>query len=138
MEASVKWKHKLAFEGQADSGFTIPMDASEDSGGDNSGSRPLELLAIGLAGCTGMDVISILQKKRQEVEDFEVKVSASRASDHPRVFTHMQIEFIVTGHNIDPQAVERAVELSITKYCSAHAMLSKAVPIEHKITILEG
>jgi putative redox protein len=138
MHASVRWKNKLAFDGKADSNYTIPLDSSEEAGGENTGLRPLELLAIGLAGCTGMDVISILKKKRQDVTDFEVKVFAQRAESHPRVFTYILVEFIVTGHAIELQAVERAVELSVTRYCSAQAMLIKAVPIEHKITMIEA
>ena len=137
MKATVSWKHKLAFDGKTDSGHTIPLDASADAGGENSGSRPLELIAMGLAGCTGMDVISILHKKRQDVATFEVKVSAERAENHPRVFTRILLEFIVTGRHIELDAVQRAVELSATKYCSVQAMLMKAVSIEQKITIIE-
>jgi putative redox protein len=138
MEASAIWKGKLAFTGNAGSGFTLPMDTSPESGGDGEGFRPLELLLVGLAGCTAMDVIAILEKKRQEVTGFEVRVNGERASDHPKVFTQIVVEYIVQGHNLDRVAVERAVELSETKYCSASAMLRKAVPIEHKITLIEG
>ena len=120
------------------SGFVLPMGSSMESGGAEDGFRPMELLAIGLAGCTGMDVISILKKKRQQVTAFEVKVHAVRATVDPKIFTEMEIEYIVTGKAIDPQAVERAVELSETKYCSAQAMLSKAAKIGHVITIVEG
>ena len=135
MDATVTWKHGLSFEGIPDSGFVIPLGASAEAGGDNDGSRPLELLLVGLAGCTGMDVISILQKKRQDVTGLELRVHADRAPDHPKVFTRIVLEYVVTGRQIDTGAVERAVELSVTKYCSAQAMLSKAFPIEHKITI---
>jgi putative redox protein len=85
-----------------------------------------------------MDVISILEKKRQQVTAFEVKTQGQRAADHPRIFTDIEIEYIVTGHNIDSAAVQRAVELSESKYCSAQAMLSKAARITNKITILEA
>ena len=135
MDAKVVWKHDLSFDGAADSGFTIPLGSSVESGGADDGLRPMELIAIGLAGCTAMDVISILQKKRQQVSAFEVLVHAVRADEHPRVFTHMQIEYVVTGKEIDPAAVERAVELSETKYCSAQAMLKKVAALESKITI---
>lgn len=138
MEASAIWKGKLAFSGKAGSGFTLPMDTSPESGGDGEGFRPLELLLVGLAGCTAMDVISILEKKRQEVTGFEVRVNGERAGDHPKVFTQIVVEYIVQGHNLDRAAVERAVELSETKYCSASAMLRKAATIEHKITLIEG
>ncbi|MCS7040716.1 MAG: OsmC family protein [Caldilineales bacterium] len=137
MEARVIWDHGLSFSGTADSGFTLPLGAARAVGGEDDGFRPLELIAIGLAGCTAMDVISILLKKRQQVTGFEVRVQAERANDHPRVFTDIAIEYIVRGRGIDPAAVERAIELSETKYCSAHAMLAKAVPIHHTYRIIE-
>lgn len=138
MDVKVTWKNGLSFDGTADSGYVLPLGSSVESGGANDGFRPMELLAIGLAGCTGMDVISILKKKRQDVSAFEVKVHAVRATVDPKIFTEMEIEYVVTGKAIDPQAVERAVELSETKYCSAQAMLSKAAKIGHVITIVEG
>jgi putative redox protein len=138
MDAQVIWKQGMSFDGKAASGFTLPLGTDIASGGENDGFRPLELLGVGLAGCTGMDVISILKKKQQEVTAFEVKVHADRADEHPRVFTHMTVEYVVTGKSIDPAAVDRAVELSVTKYCSAMAMLEKAVEIEHKITIVQA
>jgi len=135
MEAKVIWKGGLTFSGTADSGFTVPLGGAAEVGGAEDGFRPLELLAVGLAGCTAMDVISILKKKRQDVTGFEVRVHADRSDEHPRVFTHVLIEYHVTGQNIDPEAVERAVELSETRYCPAQAMLAKAVKIDHKILI---
>ena len=107
-------------------------------GGANDGFRPMELIAVGLAGCTAMDVISILRKKQQDVTSFEVLVHADRSTEHPKVFTHAVIEYVVTGHNIDPAAVERAIQLSETRYCPAQAMLGKVFPIEHKVTIFEA
>jgi len=138
MDASVIWKGKMSFTGSAGSGFSLPLDTSIDSGGDDQGFRPMELLLVGLAGCTSMDVLSILHKKQQQVSGFEVKVNGERATEHPKVFTQIVVEYVVTGTAISPAAVERAVELSETKYCSAYAMLSKAAKIEHKITILEA
>jgi putative redox protein len=135
MDARVIWKQGMSFEGVPDSGFIMPLGTSSEAGGNNDGARPLEYLLVGLAGCTGMDVISILQKKRQDVTGFELRVHAERAAEHPRVFTHAVVEYIVSGRQIDPAAVERAVELSVTKYCPAEAMLSKAFTIEQKITI---
>jgi len=137
MDAKVIWKQKMSFEGTANSGFKIPLGTSSDFGGNDDGFRPLELLAIGLAGCTAMDVISILAKKKQEVKNFEVRVHADRASEHPKVFTHLVIEYVVSGKNLDQAAVERAVELSETKYCSAQAMFKKVAPMELKITVKE-
>lgn len=136
MDAKVIWKQRMSFEAIGPSKFTLPLGTSAESGGNNDGFRPIELLLIGLAGCTGMDVISVLQKKQQKVSAFEIKVHGERANDHPRVFTHINIEYLVTGRDIDPAAVQRAVELSEEKYCSVGAMLKKAARIESKITIL--
>ena len=138
MESSVVWKGKMGFTATSGSGFSLPLDTSVESGGEGEGFRPMELLLLGLAGCTGMDVISILQKKQQQVSGFEVKVSGERASEHPKIFTHIVVEYVVTGSSVSQAAVERAVELSETKYCSAYGMLSKAAQIEHKITVLEA
>jgi len=135
MDANVTWKNGMSFESSADSGFKLNLGTSEQFGGADDGFRPMELMLISLAGCTGMDVISILQKKRQEVSSFEVKVHAERAQEHPKVFTKLTLEYIVSGKNIDPEAVNRAVELSSTKYCPAQSMLAQAVPITHTITI---
>lgn len=138
MESKVVWKGGMAFTGSSDSGYLIPLDARKKAGGQELGFQPLQLFAIGLVGCTGMDVISILQKKRQEVTEFEVSARIERAEEHPKVFTKIVIEYKVTGKGIDQQAVERAVELSETRYCPAQAMLEKAAEISHKITIIEA
>lgn len=135
MDAKVTWKQRLSFIGTADSGFEVDLGSKTEFGGDNDGFRPIELVAIGLAGCTAMDVISILLKKRQHVTHFEVQVHAERAEEHPKVFTHVNIKYLVEGHDIDPASVERAIELSTTKYCPSHAMLSKAVKIDHTYEI---
>lgn len=138
MDAKVVWKHGLSFTGIADTGFELPLGASANVGGDDDGFRPLELFALGLAACTGMDVISILRKKQQDVTAFEVRAHTQGSNQHPKVFTSVEVEYIISGRNLDPAAVERSVELSVTKYCPAQAMLIQAVPITHKITILEG
>jgi len=135
MEAKVIWKNKMSFEGTSDSGFVVPLGTTPAVGGDDDGFRPLELLAIGLAGCTAMDVISILNKKKQDVQTFEVQVHVERAEEHPKVFTHLTIEYILSGKDIDRNAVDRAVELSATKYCPAQAMFGKIAPIDLVITI---
>ncbi len=137
MDAKVTWKQRLSFDGTADSGFSLPLGSRPEVGGDDDGFRPVELLLIGLAGCTAMDVISILMKKKEEVLSFEVAVHADRRDEHPQVFTSATIEYRVRGRNIARASVERAVELSETKYCSAQAMLGKAFPIDHKISIEE-
>lgn len=135
MNASVMWKEGLSFTGSAGSGFSVPLGTNVEYGGADDGFRPLELMLVSLAGCTGMDVISILLKKRQDVTGFEVNVQAERAESHPKVFTSITVEYQFRGRNLDPAAVERAVELSETKYCSARAMLSQVVPIQHVIRI---
>ena len=138
MDAKVSWKQRLSFTGVADSGFEIPLGVIQEQGGDDDGARPMELLLIGLAGCTGMDAISIMEKKKQNVTKFEVLAHAERATEHPKVFTHITLEYVFTGHNLDRTAAERSVELSATRYCPAQAMLGKAVPIEFKITLIEA
>ncbi len=135
MDVNVVWNDKLAFTGKGEKNFTMPLDAETSVGGQESGFEPMELIAIGLAGCTAMDTISILQKKRQQVTAFEVQVHAERAMDFPKVFTNITIEYLVEGQNVDPAAVERSIELSATKYCPAQAMLNKACHIEHKYSI---
>ena len=137
MNAKVTWKGRMTFSGSAETGFEIPLGADPKVGGDNDGFRPMELMAISLAGCTAMDVISIIQKKRQEVTGYEVKVHADQANDYPHVFTEAVIEYHVTGHNLDEKAVLRAIELSAVRYCPAQAMLSKAFPIALKYFIYE-
>lgn len=138
METKVTWKHKLSFTSVGEKGFTVPLDAEPSAGGENNGFEPMELIAIGLAGCTAMDTISILQKKRQDVTAFEVQIHAERAAEFPKVFTNITIEYIVEGHSVDPAAVERSIELSATKYCPAQAMLSKACIIDHKYSIKDA
>jgi putative redox protein len=130
MQAKVTWSQGLTFEGQADTGFKLPLGASPSVGGDEDGFRPMELIAIGIIGCTAMDVISILQKKRQEITEFIVDLEASRAEEHPKVFTNMKINYHIKGRDVDPVAVERAIELSETKYCPAQAMFNDILPIE--------
>lgn len=138
MNANVLWSGGLSFTGEADTGFQVPLGAHPDVGGANDGFRPMELLAIGVAGCTAMDVISILQKKRQEVTAFEVYINADQADEHPKVFTQMHIMYKIQGVNIDPKAVERAIELSETRYCPAQAMFSNILPIELRYEITEA
>ena len=138
MEAEVTWLKNLSFTGTADSGFELPLGARTSAGGDEDGFRPMELFAIGLAGCTAMDVISILQKKRQEIADFEVQVHVDREESHPKIFTQGVISYLVTGHNVDETAVVRSIELSITRYCPGYAMMSKVMPISLKYEIFES
>lgn len=137
MHVKVEWKGRMSFVGLADSGFSVDLGASPEVGGDNDGFRPLELMAISLAGCTGMDVISILKKKRQNVTDFEVRVDADRASEHPKVITGAIIDYIITGKGVEEDAVVRAIQLSAERYCPANAMLSQVFPIKLRYRIFE-
>jgi putative redox protein len=138
MKAQVDWKGRMTFTGSADSGFEVPLGSYPEVGGDNDGFRPMELMAVSLAGCTAMDVISILKKKRQEVSDFQVKVETERADQHPKVFTSAVIEYHVAGQEISENAVTRAMELSADSYCPAQAMLGKIIPLSLKYFIYEG
>lgn len=138
MNAEVNWKGRLTFTGTADSGFEVALGSFPEVGGDDDGFRPMELMAISLAGCTAMDVISILSKKRQKVSDYRVKVHANRADGHPKVFTNATIEYHIAGEDIDEGAVTRAMELSADSYCPAQAMLGKIIPLELKYSIYQG
>jgi putative redox protein len=126
-----------SFTGTADTGFLVPLGTGPELGGANDGFRPLELMSVSLAGCTGMDVISILMKKKQAVTAFEVKVHTEQAEEFPKVFTQAVITFLVTGYAVEEAAVLRAIELSATKYCPAQAMLGKVVPMELVYEIFE-
>src|SRR6266700_2258773 len=121
----------MLFEVEAGSGHHVTLDAAEHGGGHNEGFRPMELLLIGLAGCTGMDVISILRKKREPVTSYGVRVTGVRAEDHPMVFVEITVEHIITGHHIQEAAVERAIQLSQERYCGAGAMLGKVAHLTH-------
>ncbi len=137
MKASVTWKGNLSLTGTADSGFELPLGADPAVGGEDDGFRPMELMALSLAGCTAMDVISILQKKRQQITAYEVKVDVERAEEHPKVFTEARIEYHVTGTGVSEQAVVRSIELSATQYCPAQGMLDEVMPIQLKYYIYE-
>ncbi len=138
MQAKVVWDHGLTFEGTADTGFSVPLGASASVGGDEDGFRPMELLATGLAGCTAMDVVSILLKKRQAITAFEVKVRTQQANEFPKVFTSADIEYTVTGHQVSEEAVRRSIELSAVAYCPAQAMFSKLMPVRLFYRIYEA
>lgn len=138
MQASVTLDHGMTFIGTADSGFTVQLGTDPAVGGDDDGLRPMELMLISLAGCTAMDVISILRKKRQDVTGFQVRVDADRAAGHPKVFTALRIHYILTGRKIQPAAVERAMQLSAETYCPAQAMLGRVAPISLSYDIVEA
>ncbi|HDO23305.1 MAG TPA: osmotically inducible protein OsmC, partial [Nitrospirae bacterium] len=121
MQAKVILVNGMQFVGEASSGHAIVMDGDTEFGGADSGIRPSELLLVGLGGCSGMDVISILRKKRQDVRDFEIMIDGNKSDSHPKKFTDITLKYIVRGKNISEEAVKRAVELSMEKYCSVKA-----------------
>src|SRR5579859_4150818 len=138
LTAVAKLETGMRFDAQATSGYHVTLDSNEVSGGQDSGFSPMEMLLVGLAGCTGMDVISILRKKRQDVTGYEVHVQGIRADDHPKVFVEINVEHLITGHNISPTAVARAIELSETRYCGASAMLGKVARIQNTYRIIDA
>lgn len=135
--ATVQLMQAMTFRATTASGHQVNLDASPDVGGTGSGATPMELLMASLGGCTGMDVISLLRKMRQDVTSYEVRVSGARATDHPRVFTSIEVEHVVRGRGLNEQMVKRAVELSATRYCPAAAMLGRAAPIEHTYRVID-
>jgi putative redox protein len=137
MEAKVSWQGRMSFTGMGESGFALKLGTDPSVGGDNDGARPMEMIAIGWAGCTAMDVVAILTKKRQDITDFEVKFNGSRAEDHPKIFTGAAFDYIIVGHAVDEAAVLRAIELSTTRYCPANAMLGKLMPTQFHYHIYE-
>lgn len=138
MTVQTRLKEDMAFVAEAGSGHSVMLDAAEHGGGHDEGFRPMEMLLVGLSGCTGMDVISILRKKHQDVTAYEVRVRGERAEDHPMVFTDVTVEHIITGHNVSEDAVARAIELSETKYCGAGATISKTARLKHIYRIIES
>lgn len=133
MKAIVRRIGGLGVAGKADSNHWVPMDAAQDVGGSNAASRPLELVLIGLGGCTGMDVLSILAKKHVKLDDFQIELEADRAPEHPRVFTAIRMTFHFFGEDLNLDDLQSAVRLSEETYCSVSAMLRRAVPITAKI-----
>ncbi len=138
MTAIVRLETEMRFDAEAGSGHHVTLDAAEHGGGHNEGFRPMEMLLVGLAGCTGMDVISILRKKRQQVTDYAVLVTGVRAEDHPMVFVDITVTHIATGYHIQPEAVARAIQLSEDRYCGAGAMLGKVAHLTHTFRIVDA
>ena len=134
-KAYLKQVKGITFAGKTDSNHWITVDGPENFGGSDAGIRPKELLLLSLAGCTASDVVSILQKKRVKLDDFEINISAEMTEEHPKVFTKIDLEYVFYGDNIAEKDVERAIELSETKYCGVTAMLEKAIDINHTYKI---
>jgi putative redox protein len=139
MKASIRWMKDAQFIAQSESGHTLILDGPPDHGGKNLGARPMEMVLMGLGGCTSIDVIDILKKSRQDVTDCVTQLTAERASTIPAVFTKIHIHFVVTGKALKTRQVERAIELSATKYCSVTLMLQKGgVEVTHDFEIVEA
>ncbi len=138
MKASVKWAGDVKFVGKSGTGHEVVMDGPPDHGGKDQGPRPMEMLLLGLGGCSSFDVVGILQKSRQDVHDIDVEIEAERANEVPAVFTKIHLNFVVSGTGIKESLVKRAVSLSAEKYCSASLMLQSAgVEVSHSYEIIE-
>lgn len=135
MKASVRWIDGMMFEASADSGHTVVMDGPPELGGRNRGSRPMEVVLMGAGACSAADVVSILEKSRQDVTGCVVELEAERAGSVPKVFTRIHMHYVVTGRGLKREAVERAVRLSAEKYCSATRMLNETAAITHDFEI---
>ncbi len=138
MKARVKWLDNMSFVGESGSGHSIVMDGPPELGGRNLGVRPMEMLLLGLGGCSSFDVVLILQKAKQAVTDCEVEITAERAETEPKVFTRIHLHFIVKGRQLASEKVERAIRLSAEKYCSASIMLGKTAEVTHDFEVREA
>lgn len=138
MKARVKWVQDVTFLGESGSGHAVVMDGPPEDGGRNLGVRPMEMLLLGMGGCTAFDVVHILKKARQPISDCVVELSAERAATPPKVFTKIHAHFIVSGRGLTEAQVKRAVELSAEKYCSASIMLGKMAQISHDFEIVDA
>jgi putative redox protein len=138
MKARVKWVQDVMFVGESGSGHSVVMDGAPDAGGRNLGVRPMEMVLLGLGGCSAFDVMLILKRGREKVTDCVVELDAERAPSDPKVFTKIVMRYIVTGVGLDRKKVERAVQLSADKYCSASAMIAKTAEMTHEIVLREA
>ncbi len=136
MKMCIKWNDGVSFLGETESGHTVLMDGAPEVGGRNLGLRPMELVLMGTGGCTASDVVMILKKSRQDISDCIVEIEAERATKDPKVFTRIHYHFILTGNNLKPPQVDRAINLSAEKYCSASIMLGKTAEITHDFEIV--
>ena len=137
MKARVKWVENVTFVAESGSGHALVLDGAPEAGGRNLGMRPMELLLLGLGGCTAFDVVHILRRGREPVSDCVVEVEAERAATDPKVFTRIHLHYIVTGRGLAEAKVERAVKLSAEKYCSASIMLAKTAEITHDWQVID-
>jgi putative redox protein len=137
MKARVQWLDGRAFVGETGSGHAVVMDGSPESGGRNIGIRPMEMMLLGLGGCTAFDIVMILERMREKVTGLDIALEGTRATEDPKVYTHVKLVYKVTGRKLKPANVERAVNLSAEKYCSATAMFAKSATIEHSFEIID-
>lgn len=137
-EARVRWAGGMQFIGRAGSNHIVPMDAAPEFDGEGSATRPLELLLVGLGGCTGMDVVSLLKKMRVEFTSLEMNIKADKSEGQPSVYTRIEVEYVVTGREVDEEKVKRAIELSQERYCSVSAMLKRACPVSYTWRVVAG
>ena len=135
--AKVSWVDGALFVAEGGSGHTITMDGAADIGGRNLASRPMEVMLMGMGGCTAIDVVSMLKKQRQDILGVEVSLSGERAGDHPMVYTEVKVVYTVRGRRLNKALVERAVSLSDEKYCSATAMFKKSAKVSHEVVLVE-
>jgi len=138
MKARIKWVENVCFMGESGSGHAVVMDGAPEGGGRNLGMRPMETVLIGTGGCTAYDVVHILKKSRADITDCVVEIDSERADEDPKVFTKIHFHYIVTGRQLKPQQVERAVHLTAEKYCSASIMLGKTADISHTWEVIEA
>jgi putative redox protein len=138
MKATINWVDGVSFVAESESGHAVVIDGPPDAGGRNIGMRPMEMVLLGMGGCTAFDVVSILQKARQPISDCRVELTAERADEIPKVFTRIHVHFIVSGKGLKEAQVERAVKLSAEKYCSASIMLGKTAEITHDFEIIDA
>lgn len=136
MKAAVSLKSGVCFEATTGTGHTIVMDGPEESGGSNQGGRPMEMLLVGMGGCTAYDVVTMLRKGRQDVRECRVEIDAQRASDPPKVFTQIHLHYSFEGENLQASKIERAINLSTEKYCSATVMLAETARVTHSYEII--
>ncbi len=138
MDVRAIWATEWQFEVDDDTGHHVTLDVDEEGGGHNAGFRPMGMLLVALAGCMGMSVLPILLKKRQQVTGYELQIHGVRALEHPKAFTEITIEHVVTGHDVQPEAMRRSIELAETKYCGVSAMLGKTARITNTFRLVEA
>jgi putative redox protein len=137
MKATVKWLEHVSFVGEADSGHSIVMDGPSEEGGRNKGVRPMEMVLLGMGGCTAFDVVHILKRARQDITDCQVELEAERATEVPKVFTKIHAHYVIKGKQLDIKKVERAIKMTAEKYCSVTIMLAASVEISHDFEVIE-